>query len=322
MYPAVGGITRSGKAAYAVLSGLTHKIKAGYAVRGGVHRQFFSSGPLVSFSGTHTISDITISGKAYKLLTMTGSGTLTVASAGVRYWMCGSGAGGANANYMKSSSAYQYSGPGGAGGYVASGDLASGSYTVVIGAGGEANNTGNPTSIGAYTADGAASAIDNTTTSTWTTKGASGGGSGISGYSASASNETRAKGSNGNGVATYPFGAVDLGAHSGGGGGGGCFGISIRSGGNGGTNGGNGGKRSSSAHAIVGNCNGGTGGAQGGGDGGTAYTYPGASDSKINGVSATFYGSGGGGGGYAEGNVLGTGGAGYQGVAYALWEAA
>lgn len=292
---------------------------------GGKARLWFdadAAGTSVTFSGTHTISDITIDGKAYKLMTMTGSGTLTVAGEGVRYWMCGSGAGGANASYVKNSSAYQYSGPGGAGGYVASGDLVSGSYTVVIGAGGEANNAGNPTSIGAYSTDGAASAIDNTTTSTWMTKGASGGGSGISGYSSNASYETRAKGSNGNGASTYPFDVIDLGAHSGGGGGGGSYGISIRNGGKGGTNGGNGGERSSSASSIVDNCNGGTGGAQGGGDGGTAYTFTGASDSKINGVSATFYGSGGGGGGYAEGNTLGTGGAGYQGVAYALWEAA
>ncbi len=318
MYPIVDGSTRAGKAVYAVLSGLTRKVKAGYAVRDGVHRQFYSAGPQVTFSGTHTISYVEIDGAAYKLYTLTGSGTLMVAG-DVQYWMCGSGAGGANASYDSNYSNRQYSGPGGAGGYVASGKLVGGSYAVAIGAGGAANNAGNPTSIGAYTADGATSAIDdNTFTSTWTTKGASGGGSGISGYSANEPQERFAKGSNGNGAVTYPFGVIDLGAHSGGGGGGGSYGISIRNGGKGGTNGGNGGERSSSASAIVGNCNGGTGGAQGGGDGGTAYTYPGAIYSKINGISATFYGSGGGGGGYAEGKMLGTGGAGYQGVVYVL----
>lgn len=282
----------------------------------GKARLFFGENKPFSYTGEYTEQDYTDSSSvAHKIYTLTTSGQLKITKE-AGYWMCGGGAGGASASYATGSPSYQYSGPGGAGGYITSGDLASGNYAIVIGMGGTANKTGNATSVGTFNADGAASAIDSTTTSTWTTKGASGGGSGISGYSSSASNETRAKGSNGNGVSTYPFGLVDLKAHSGGGGGGGCYGISIRNGGDGGTNGGNGGTRSSSASAIVGNCNGGTGGAQGGGDGGTAYIYPGSSHSKINGISATFYGSGGGGGGYAEGKVLGTGGAGYQGVVY------
>ena len=48
-----------------------------------------AAGISVTFSGTHTISDITIDGKAYKLITMTGSGTLTVKGGEVQYWLCG-----------------------------------------------------------------------------------------------------------------------------------------------------------------------------------------------------------------------------------------
>lgn len=313
---------------YAVLSGVTLSIKKSYGVVNGVHEPIFSSGPDVSFSGTHTIGDITINGKAYKLLTMTGSGTLTVAGEGVRYWMCGSGAGGANAKYNDSDDTRIFSGPGGAGGYVASGDLASGNYAVVIGAGGQANNAGNATSIGETTADGAASPVDSKRgTYAKSIKGASGGGSGTSWANANDTDnrEAYAKGSNGSGVSTYPFGESSLMAHSAGGGGGG-FAIwstnSYRTGGAGGTNGGDGGNHGIKYTSSSGDTSkGGTGGENGGGNGGTGYN---SSDGKkgSNGVAASFFGSGGGGGGallsYGGYNYTGKGGAGYQGVAYVL----
>lgn len=317
---------------YAVLDGITRKIKKSYGVVNGVHEPIFSGGPDVSFTGTHTITDITINNKAYKLLTMTGSGTLTVAGEGVRYWMCGSGAGGANANYNDSDSTRRFSGPGGAGGYVASGDLASGSYTVVIGAGGKANNAGNATSIGETTADGAASPVDsNRGAYAKSIKGASGGGSGTSWASANDTDngEAYAKGSKGSSVTTYPFGESSLKAHSAGGAGGG-FAIwspdSYRSGGAGGTNGGDGGNHGTKyTSSSGGSSDGGTGGENGGGNGGTGYNSS-TGKKGSNGVAASFFGSGGGGGGalfsYASYNYSGTGGAGYQGVAYALWEAA
>lgn len=317
---------------YAVLDGITRKIKKSYGVVNGVHEPIFSGGPDVSFTGTHTISDITISGKAYKLLTMTGSGTLTVVGEGVRYWMCGSGAGGANANHDDSDSNKSYSGPGGAGGYVASGDLASGNYTVVIGAGGKANKAGNATSIGTATASGAASPVDSGTVSyAKKVKGASGGGSGTSWIDANNTDnlESYAKGSKGSGVSTYPFGENSLKAHSAGGAGGG-FAIwspdLYRSGGAGGTNGGDGGNHGTKyTSSSGGSSDGGTGGENGGGNGGTGYNSS-TGKKGSNGVAASFFGSGGGGGGalfsYGGYNYSGTGGAGYQGVAYALWEAA
>lgn len=332
LYTPINGTIHKNRKMYAVLSGVTRSIKKSYGVVNGINKLMFSGGPEVSFTGTHTISDITIDGTAYKLMTMTGSGTLTVAGEGVKYWMCGSGAGGANANYNDDYSTKRYSGAGGAGGYVASGDLVSGNYTVVIGAGGEANNAGNATSIGTTTADGAASPVDSNTGSySKSVKGASGGGSGTSWTSANDTDngEAYAKGSKGSGVSTYPFGESDLKAHSAGGAGGG-FAIwssnAYRSGGDGGTNGSDGGNHGTKyTSSYGGTSDGGTGGENGGGNGGTGYNSS-AGKKGSNGVAASFFGSGGGGGGalfgYASYNYSGTGGAGYQGVAYALWEAA
>ena len=306
MYPAVGGITRAGKAAYAVLSGLTHKIKAGYAVRDGVNRQFFSAGPQVVYSGTHTITDVMVSGMACKLYTLTGSGTLTVAGEDVRYWMCGGGAGGGTGII---SDATSFGGRGGGGGYSTSGTLVTGEYVVQIASGGQADTDGADTICGNIKARGG-NANGN---------GGSGGGAQVcAGYHASASTTekwTEAAGT-GTGVSTYPFGLSGLYPHCAGGASASAF-SKLRN--------------SATSYRIYG-CDGGSNGENGSN---TAHTTPDAPSGGIkgggngaisgNGGNGTFYGAGAG-GGYAYRSVnnksTGTGGAGYQGVAYVLVPAA
>ena len=286
MYPIVDGSTRAGKAVYAVLSGLTHKIKAGYGVIDGVHRQFYSAGPKVAFSGTHTISDLEIDGAAYKLYTLTGSGTLSVNGNGIRYWMCGGGAGGGA--YASDRRA------GGGGGYVISGTIPIGTYTVAIGAGGNVLKNGGSTSVGTYMANG---------------------GNGRDGGSGGGGDGTGA------GVSTYPFGLADLKAHCpGGGSGGGRNPISSDKtlyipGSYGGTNGGNGEAFSNRSYYGSSYGIGGDGGEYGGGRGESCF--------GTDGTAATFYGGGGGGGGLnREVDTIFGGRAGYQGVAYVLVPAA
>ena len=301
-YPVAGGTARAGKAAYAVLSGLTRKVKAGYAVRGGVHRQFYCAGPLVTFSGAHTISDITIDGKAYKLMTMTGSGTLTVAGEGVRYWMCGGGGNGGTSSATGSGASWTYySGAGGGGGYVKTGILSGGRWTVLIGSAGSETSMSKGTNT--ITAGGGADT------------GAGGTAGGCAQAFAYPTLTVITTYAYGTGVSTYPFGLVPLYAHCAGGGSG-AFGQSNpagkKNGYNGGTNGGDGTTIQSSGTAA-----GGTGGTKGGGDGGV-----GANSASLRaGGAATFYGAGGGGGGMWLSST-GTGGAGYQGVAYVLVPAA
>lgn len=286
----------------------------------GKARLFFGENKPFSYTGEYTEQDYTSSsGTNHKLYTLTGSGTLTVEGNEAQYWMCGGGAGGASA-VSGSSQSTSFSGPGGAGGYVTSGDLTSGSYVVTIGAGGEANNAGNATSVGTHSANGAASPADiYPGTSIKVVKGASGGGSGVSVYNSGNTYEQYAKLSNGSGASTYPFGESSLKAHSAGGAGGGLAvqtsnGARFIIGGNGGTNGGDGtmwAKSNSSTGAL-----GGTGGVHGGGNGGIGYAPSQYGGSK--GSAATFYGSGGGGGGYNNYFNSGyfAGGAGYQGVVY------
>lgn len=320
MYPVVGGTAHAGKAGYAVLSGLTRKIKAGYAVRGGVHRQFFSAGPQVSFTGTHTITDVTVGGVACKLYTLTGSGTLTVEGGEAQYWMCGGGSSGESGKYtfnsadnLKTCSA----GCGGSGGHISSGLIAAGTWIISIGAGGGTAATG--TTIRSNDG-GQTTVVFNSTTHTAAggtlASGGSGGGSGR--YASNRGSSFRSAGT-GDGVSTIPFGLQDiLGTLAAGGGGGGLY-ASISSsvtykysGGNGGSNGGNG------SNGTASSVSGGTGGADGGGDGGTATNYP---LTKVNGADGIYPGSGGGGGAVYY-SSCGTGGAGYQGVAYVLVPAA
>lgn len=302
MYPIVDGSTRAGKAVYAVLSCLTRKVKAGYAVRDGVHRQFYSAGSGALFTGTHTITDITINGQAYKLLTMTGSGTLTVSGGAVQYWMCGGGAGGGTGIVDGSTS---FGGRGGGGGFSAAGTLATGEYVVQIASGGQTDADGSDTILGSVTAKGGYTNGD----------GGSGGGAQVcAGYHTEYyKSETWVEAAGtGAGTSTYPFGVSGLYAHCAGGASGSAFNKAGSNatayriyGCNGGTNGGNG---SSKAYTTA---NAPQGGVKGGGNGAVSG----------NGGNGTFYGAGAGGGqAYrsSSNKSTGTGGAGYQGVAYVL----
>ena len=314
-YPVAGGTARAGKMVYVVLSGLTRKVKAGYAVRGDVHRQFYSAGPLVSFSGAHTISDITIDGKAYKLLTMTGSGMLTVAGEGVQYWICGGGASGENAWYEMRNG--YGTGRGGCGGHVASGTIMSGTWTIIIGAGGTTPGMASNHQKGIYSAGGNTEMAKGTTSHTANggTLESGGSGGGYAWSSTGTSQYSKIDGGVGDGVSTYPFGVSSLFAHSAGGGSGSIIGWTRLGMCDGGTNGGDGTTSSSSTQA--------SGGEKGGGAGGVFMS--GVTDSP-NGEGATFFGSAGGGASVSTSsswrNQFGTGGAGYQGVAYVLVPAA
>lgn len=285
---------RTGKAVYVVLSGCTHAVCAGYTVQGGLHRQFFSAGPGVSFTGAHTIADVTISGKAYKLLTLTSSGTLSVSGDGVQYWMCGGGAGGGVPTSSSNDAPRRF---GGGGGYLNTGELTEGKYAVVIGAGGRAETAGNSTTLTGGTLDVEAQGAKSSS-------GASGGGGEVS--------------NNGGKISTYPFGIESLKAHSAGGGAGGkrvrtSNGLRYYKGAKGGSNGSAGASDSYASASTSSTAGiGGDGGEYGGGKG-AKWDYTG-------GNGATFYGGGGGGNGYDTGYY---GGAtdGYQGVMYVLQEA-
>lgn len=251
----------------------------------------------MSYSGAHTVKEITVGGVTYTQYTLTGSGTLTVEGvfSDVSLWACGGGSGGA------------YS-AGGAGAYCAQLDAQTmtGEYSVTVGAA-----TGN-TSV----AQGGTAILTANGVSGNRTGGTGGGGSGSGSWYIG----------KGDGVTKYPFGdSTTFQCHCAGGGAGGAnysgtqtdyntgdtYDISsYDSGGKGGTNGGNGRQGSSTGGK------GGAGGTYGGGAGGS-----GSSQYSANGSSATFYGGGGGGYGMYDwndwrGTVTGSVGSGYQGVVY------
>lgn len=249
----------------------------------------------IGYTGAYTDQpEVTMSGKKYRLLTLTGSGTLTIPEeVAADVWMCNGGNGGQGWGYN-----------GGGGGYVLQKDgvMLSGSVVCAIGAGGSSGATGstNAAHSGKSTSFGSF-APDPPTTGNAIFKGASGGGQGGSGTSI---------GVNGAGVSTVPFGETGLfDKHSAGGGGGEYMddedGYQY-GGGAGGSDGSSGGN-----YRPAGTSGGGSGGAKGGGNGAIR---------KQNGGNATFYGSGGGAGSWyvssSGSRSRMTGGAGYQGVIY------
>ena len=265
-----------------------------------------------NYTGEYTSQDVVIDSISYTLYSLTGNGTLSVGDA--RYWMCGGGSSGQCA-YGESYSPYgNYSGLGGSGGHISTGDLAEGTYEIVIGKGGAIATTVQSSN------DGEATTISDGTT-TYTAEGGTlnsgGSGGGGNGYVAS-STSTNYSGGTGDGVSTLPFGIESLGYHCAGGGGGRAYNYNsdtgvrrVVRGGVGGSNGGDGGTATTSSTDTSG-----LGGEKGGGQGGTD-----SSSISVNGGSATFYGSGGGGGAYYyPGNNAerGNGGAGYQGIVYIL----
>ena len=265
----------------------------------------------VTFTGEHTVQDVTVDGAARKLYTLTGDGVLTV-SGTVSFFMIGggsSGESGARGPYSGSQS-----GRGGCGGKVASGTLDAGTWQVTIGNGGAQTAAGSSNMYGnGYSNAGTATKIsDGTTTHSadggTISAGGTGGGSAGNCYSGG---RYLVHGGTGAGVSTVPFGLTDvLGAPGGAGGGGAVYDRSYGSysGGNGGTNGGNGSNGVSNEYTP------GKGGADGGGDGGSPST-------TVNGNPATGKGSGGGGGAvyYPGSNAqYGSGGAGADGAVWLL----
>lgn len=257
----------------------------------------------ITYTGAMTDQIVLMSNVAYRLLTLTSSGTLTISnSRKADVWMCNGGNGGyAKGSYGGASP--RYSGPGGGGGYVTQNRITiSGSVACTIGAGGAGGKyddlKSEPQKGGTTTfreiSPGAqpTSALD----------GASGGGAGYT-------NPTFGKG---NGKSTMPFSGTPgehsfLKYHSAGGGGGGSrvekeddngeWYTDYRYGGNGGSSGSNGSENGNSA------------GGNNGGGAGEAY----GEEKK----DATFYGSGGGGSCGEDGNYgKDTGGSGYQGIIY------
>jgi|GEM_PF-2170161 len=256
---------------------------------------------IITYTGTMTDQIVLMSNVAYRLLTLTTSGTLTLSkSRKADVWMCGGG----NAGIVGVS----YSGPpnsaGGAGGkakFSSAVSIAAGAaVAALIGSGGGRDGQGGQSAFGEIQTDGQTAGPD----------GGTGGGRGGNG-----SNNIPGKG---DGISKYPFsdqaGAVlrDTGTavagmnepHSAGGGGGQFRDMEEKRtapGANGGTNGSD---SDTSDYS-------GAGGTKGGGQGGL---------SGGNGTDGSFYGSGGGGGSYyiskAGKETVGSGGSGYQGIIY------
>ena len=252
---------------------------------------------IITYTGTMTDQVVIMSNVAYRLLTLTSSGTLTLSkSRKADVWMVSGGEAGNR--------------HGGGGGYTKqiSAAALAGSMAAVVGSG------ATPADVSAGKSS-FAGAETNTPVRQNGGIGGSGGGQGFGNPAGT-----------GDGLSKYPFadaggaklrntGVIVAGTdkpHCGGGGGGGYddeesgrfFG-----GGDGGSNGSNGGDVQ---HGEVG---GGEGGAYGGGTGGLSDRY-----SNRDGANATFYGSAGGGyGTYIASNgrdYVGSDGSGYQGIIY------
>lgn len=295
----LAGVSFAIKEGTAMLNGAARKITEGMTILGGTAKKIaVASGidvaaMVISYTGAYTDQkDVTMSGKKYRLLTLTGSGTLKVeADVTASVWMCGGGGAGTG-GYI----AYSTGASGGGGGNVIAQNemvLPASGITAVVGAGG-IGSTNEPTVAGSTTFGNLA------TTAVQSCNGASGGGAGGHGATAGV----------GAGKSTKPFplaSVVQLQyAHSAGGGGGHLSDGELEeesSGGNGGTNGSNGSKYNDER-----------GGDRGGGNGGVG--------NRGAGTAATFYGSGGGGGANyftrTGSSRPGSGGNGYQGVIYIM----
>lgn len=236
----------------------------------------------ITYTGNMTDEIVTMGdGKQYRLLTLTSSGTLTIAQPVVAdIWLCGGGANGIGASSSEG-------GAGGGGGFVGSIYKTKIGTTVscVVGAARGSSSFGSIVSAnGANSPNG-------------------GSGGGAKGYDFDSPPGTGA------GISTYPFLDTTYFPNqphcAGGGGGSTYFRTSAQwRGGTGGSNGSDGGNY---VDASAGN--GGAGGRYGGGTGG----WKGA-----DGRNGYHYGSGGGGGGFnGSYDEYGAGGAGYQGVIYA-----
>lgn len=257
----------------------------------------------ITYTGAMTDQIVLMSNVAYRLLTLTSSGTLTISnSRKADVWMCNGGNGG-YAKGLYGGANPVLAGPGGGGGYVTQNRITiSGSIACTIGAGGAGGKYSDVNSEPQKGGTTTFREISPGAQPTSALDGASGGGAGY----------THPNFGKGNGKSTMPFSGTPgehsfLKYHSAGGGGGGSrvdkkddngeWYTDYRYGGNGGSNGSNGSENGSSA------------GGNNGGGAGEVY----GEEKK----DATFYGSGGGGSCGEDGNYGNdTGGSGYQGIIY------
>lgn len=250
----------------------------------------------IAYTGNMTDEIVTMGdGRQYRLLTLTSSGTLSIAAeVKADVWLCGGGANGGNGSYPNDHS-------GGGGGYVNSASRQSIKNVVaVVGAAAGASSFGSITANGGNGKNGGS------------------GGGGAQGYD----------GGTGAGVTTYPFGDTTYFTgkpHCAGGGGGATANYSesrddagkdpwaVGDGGAGGSNGGNGTAGDAQRYYWPDSDygKGGGGGSYGGGHGGDTDYRTGTTYS----VNGTFYGSGGGGAVDVNDSYSKTG-VGYQGVIY------
>ena len=309
-------IARAVKKMYIGVDGMARKVKKAYIGVGGVAKLFYAAEAFGGYTGDYTVSQMEIDGVAYDLYTLTSSGTLTL-NDDAQYWMCGGGEGGCAGTASTTGTGYAIGGFGGGGGYVGTGDIGSGTYAIVIGAGGSGNDR-EGVNGGATSIDGVASVRGGGYKSDGTEYHSYGGsGGGASGTVDDAGVKAQGLG-NGSGITTIPFGISTLKKHcAGGGGGSASYRLSngtwtYAAGADGGSNGSKGGSSSDSVLSYGPGPS--AGGEYGGGKGGS---------SAYNATAATFYGSAGG-GGHAECNDSAgstsakTGGAGYQGICYIL----
>ena len=327
VYIGVNDAARKVNKIYVGVDGVARKVKKGYIGVNGVARLFFGavhpSTMGITYTGDWTDQkDVVFSdGKTYRLLTLTTSGTLTVEDTiKADIWMCAGGNGGMEPYDGTYGTFYGTSGGGGGMILQANNHQVLQSTVCLVGSGGNANlGWSARTGIGGASSFGELVTPEvpqgNAVSNYKSINGASGGG----GFGGS-----NTKIGQGMGVSTVPFLDTALfEAHSAGGGEGGSYIYESKAtrykGGAGGSDGSNG---SGGTKISSGTCYGGEGGVKGGGAGGRATSvrpYPGE--------SATFYGSGGGGGAWHEDweddpdngerwEYDASGGHGYQGVIY------
>lgn len=331
LYDLVGAkfYANAGSGAFAAgssASSVARKIKKAYIGIGGIARPCWSGEVEITYSGNMTDEVVTMSGKQYRLLTLTSSGTLTVSEAvDAEVWMCGGGTSGRSGDNKKSTHS---AGGGGAGAFTKNGTVTlSGSMTAVIGAGGGYT----PTSTTSANLGGSSSFAGLETSTAFsnynTTRRYCGVCGGTGGGAATIQNSAANYGT-GDGVSKYPFGDTTYFKPHCAGGGAGTYNwrgniYDSYIGSNGGTNGGDSSwaKQAQYAGYTSGaSLPGGSGGSYGGGAGGSTTYKSVSSYSATAGSAATFYGSGGGGGAATYVNssyrTQNQSGAGYQGVIY------
>lgn len=265
----------------------------------------------VSYSGNYTEQCVYMTNKAYRLLTITGSGTLALgASSKADIWLCGGGASGDKGSESSGT------GSGGAGAYAQSAaNVTIQNLTIQIGSGGVGYvDAGSPRlsswtpSAGGNSSISGDISLSATGAGTVNIKsGGTGGGGGM----------RRVAGGTGDGLSKLPFSDSYYSYSFCDGGGGGAYRNSstVAWGGDGGTNGGDGAASIDNPTQNLGEHVGQGGGQYGGRGGGFGWS----GYSSANGVNATGYGSGGGGGGCAKNSdneASGGGGSGYQGVCF------